>query len=331
MWQVVGQGRALAFLERSLARGAMPHALLLVGPPQAGKRTLALNLAQALNCQGQAPPCGSCAACRRIAAGLHADVRVIGMPGEGAEIGIDRIREVQQAASLKPFEGRCRVFIIDGAEKLSSEAANCLLKTLEEPPPQVVLALLAVEAGALPPTLLSRCQRVEVAPLAPAVAQELLETRWGVAPERARLLARLSGGRLGWALAALEQKENGLARYLEERTRLAGMAGRERALALAEELASRFRRGREEVLESLRLWQSWWRDLLLVKGGSPQFITHIDAEPELRRQAQALSLGQIRDFLQALARAGEDLRLNANPQLALEVLMLSLPLTMETA
>lgn len=151
MWKVVGQTRAVSLLQHSLERGLLAHAYLFVGPPHVGKMTLALNLAQALNCEAAAPPCGECAACQKIALVKHADVQVIGLVDGSnsvearsrAEIGIDQIREIQHSSSLPPFEGRYKVFIIDGAELLSTEAANCLLKTLEEPVDRVMFILLS--------------------------------------------------------------------------------------------------------------------------------------------------------------------------------------------
>ncbi len=151
MWQVVGQDRVISLLQRSLEKKALAHAYLLVGPPHVGKMTLALDLAKAINCDAAAPPCGECTACRRIASGKHADVQIIGLAGDGdsaearsqTEISIDQIRQMQHSACLPPFEGRYKVFIIEGAELLSNEAANCLLKTLEEPEEKIVFLLLA--------------------------------------------------------------------------------------------------------------------------------------------------------------------------------------------
>ena len=121
-----------------------------------------MDLARALNCLGGEPPCDDCAQCDRVARGLHADVRVVDVEsgpnrtgGSRTAIGIDQVREVQREASLKPYEGRYRVFVFDGAERVTAEAANSLLKTLEEPPAQVVIVLLAPDAAALPPTVVS--------------------------------------------------------------------------------------------------------------------------------------------------------------------------------
>jgi len=335
MWHIIGQPQAVSLLESSLKRGQLCHAYLFVGPPRVGKMTLALDLAQALNCAAEAPPCAECPACRRIAAGKHADVRVIGLNSnhngaEGrpkAEIGIDEIKELRNAAFLPPYEGKHKVFIIDGAEQLSSEAANCLLKTLEEPPPQVLLILLATKERFLLPTIVSRCQRLELHPLSrKAVAEALAEQR-GTDAQKAKLVASLSGGCLGWALAAegddrlLAQRSQKIAELLQ-----VAAAGYEERFAYAAQLATRFGHDRPSALDALKLWLSWWHDLLLVKTGCGDWITNVDQEAVLLHQAAGYKLAQIKGAIDSLQAAGEQLERNANPRLALEVLMLNLPL-----
>ena len=226
MWQVIGHSRAVSFLQRSLEAGTLAHAHLIVGPPHVGKMTLALNLAQALNCEAAGRPCLKCASCQKIASAGHADVQVIGLvqnedAAESKLIGIDQIKEMQHSASLPPFEGSYKVFIIDGAELLSIEAANCLLKTLEEPVGRVVFILLTVNDSLLPATVVSRCQRLELTPMPVTEAAAALATDRGIEPERARLLAGLSHGCLGWALSAvvddslLQQRNEELNRLLD--------------------------------------------------------------------------------------------------------------------
>ena len=257
MWQVVGHEKAVALLEKSLKGGKLSHAYLFVGPPHVGKMTVALNLAQALNCEGEGEPCSGCPQCQRIAGRKHADVRVIGLDGR-AEIGIDQIREMERSVTLKPFEGRNRVFIIDGAEHLSTEAANCLLKTLEEPPPNVQLMLLAANERLLLPTVRSRCQKLELRPLPIPVVERALIEHWEAAPEQAMVLARLSSGCLGWAVGALHDD-----RITGERAaRLSALlqltsVGRAERFAYAAQIASQFSKNRGAVREVLSLWVGW--------------------------------------------------------------------------
>ena len=320
MWQVIGHKWAVDLLKRALASGRVAHAYLLTGPPQIGKRSLALNFAQALNCLDEEKPCGQCLACSKIAHGNHPDVQII--DGEGGTLKIDQMRTLRHKAVLSPLEGRWKVYIIRQMEQATAEAANCLLKTLEEPPSNVILMLTASEAEVLLTTIVSRCQVLNLRPLATETVQSSLQERWGVEVERAQLLARLSGGRLGWAVTAsqndaiLDQRE----RHLNEMMELLSQ-GRVERLEYAQQLS----RNPEAMPELLHLWISWWRDLLLATSGSSVGITNVDREDTLRIQAQRYSLGQVRNFIEALRATVWRLERNANTRLTLEVLMLSLP------
>jgi DNA polymerase-3 subunit delta' len=332
MWQVIGQGRAVSLLQQSLKAGRLAHAYLLVGPQHVGKMTLAIKLAQALNCEAEEKPCLKCTACKKIAAGTHADVIVIGLAQNADEaeaklIGIDQIKEVQHAASLPPFEGKHKVFIIDGAELLSTEAANCLLKTLEEPEAKVTFILLTTNDRLLLPTVVSRCQCLELTPLPLKEEVEALVETKKITPERARLLAGLSHGCPGWALTAAEDT-NTLQRRNEEVNRLVGVIkdDYEGRFDYAGKLAAGFSQNRGAVYETLERWLDYWRDLLLVKLGSEETITNIDRKEELREMAGGYQPGQIKDCIESIRRTGEQLRQNVNTRLALEVLMLDIPI-----
>lgn len=334
MWRVLGQERAVSLLRRSLEKGALAHAYLFTGPHHIGKMTLALDLARALNCGAAGPPCGECLSCRKIGQGKHADVQVIGL-GSGdntdgvknqTEIGIEQVRQLQHSASLPPFEGRCKVFIINGAEFLSVEAANCLLKTLEEPESRVVFILLAGDSSFIPDTVISRCQWLKLAPVAADKAEAALASGWGMAPEQAKRLARLSRGCLGWALTAAGDADF-LTQHCEKRDRILDimLAGNEERFEYAARLAAQFSQKREAVWEVLELWLNLWRDMLLLKLGCGGAITNIDLEDRLVERAGECSLGDIREFIGGIQAAGERLRQNASPRLVLEVLMLDMP------
>lgn len=339
MWTVIGQDAAVAMLSRCLVEGRISHAYLFVGPAQVGKVATARQFAQALNCLDDAPPCGECRACRLIAEDKHPDVEMIGIGGvcdepehrdhgsDGSrEIRICQVRRVERVLSRTPFEGRYRVVIVDPADALTTEAANAFLKTLEEPPPHVVLILAAEREEALPPTVRSRCRRVPFTAAPLTVVTRALEERWSVPPERAELLARLSRGRLGWALAALADERVLEAREfaLDEAERLVE-AGYAERFAAAGELAGRYPRDPAGVLTVLETWQEWWRDILLVAVGLPQQVTHLDQLDRLRRQASQYGIDGALRAQEALARVAGELEENANPMLALEVLMLELP------
>jgi len=336
MWDIVGQDRTVSLLRRSLAAGSLSHAYLVAGPEHVGKMTLAVDLARAVNCEGSEPPCGECNSCRRIADGKHADISITSLGesgddenGEGSsktKIGVGQIDQILHSVNLPPFEGRCKVFILDGAEFLSIGAANRLLKTLEEPADRVIFLLLTTNESMLPVTVVSRCQRLELRPLGTGEIETALSTRWSVDSERARLLSRLANGCLGWAVTAVNdgsllQKRD---EWLEEMV-TAIDAGYEERFNYAARMAGRFSRNRREVQEKLDLWLEWWRDLLLVNAGCSDEVINIDRLPVLTETARNYDLVQVRTFIKDIRSAGENLRLNANPQLALEVLMLGIP------
>jgi len=334
VWQVVGQTRVVTLLQRSLERDSLAHAYLLTGPPNVGKMTLAINLAQAINCPAAERPCGECASCQKIASANHADVQIIGLTqNENSseaklrkEIGIDQIRQLQHSTSLPPFEGKYKVFIIEGAEFLSNEAANCLLKTLEEPTGKIIFILLTTNEKLLPATVISRCQRLELTPLTTAETENALTSRWNIESQKARLLARLSRGCLGWALSAVSD-ESLLIQRKEKAERLLEIINTdyEERFTCAAQLAAQFAQNRELVQETLDLWLNWWRDLLLVKIGCSDIITNIDYLSTLTEMAECYRLNQIKAFIDSIRAAGEQLRQNANPRLVLEVLMLDMP------
>ncbi len=325
MWRVIGQDKTLSLLDYSLRTDTIAHAYLVTGPRHIGKRTLALDLAQALNCDGPELPCGQCPSCRRILEGKHADVSITD-PGSKTEIGIDDVRALQRLASLPPYEGKCKAFIIKDAEYLSSEAANALLKILEEPPQRVVWLLLVAEEESLLSTVVSRCQKLELQPVSSELAQETLIKSYGVDTARAQLLSRLCHGCLGWAISALadddllEQRSQRVARLLP-----LAAASLEERFSYAQNLAGHFSQSRRDRTETIETWLDWWRDLLLIRGGCRDAVTNIDYTTDLEEQARGLSLSEIREFIAGLCSLKESISRNVNPRLALESLMLDLP------
>lgn len=330
MWQVIGQPRAVSLLQRSLEAGSLAHAYLLVGPPHIGKMTLAVNLAQALNCEGEPPPCGECPACLKIATGKHSDVQVVGLSrdednAEAKLISIEQIKELQHDASLPPFEGKHKVFIIEGAELLSIEAANRLLKTLEEPGERVTFILLTTNERLLPTTVVSRCQRLELPPLPIEAAAARLEKDNGLAPERARQLAGFSHGCPEWALAALKDEARLPKRHEELDSIVAAIgADSDGRFAYAARLAARYGQNRSAVHDVLDLWLDYYRDLMLLKLGREELMTNLDRREELARLTEGYTLAQIKGAIEAIQAAARQLRQNVNARLALEVMMLDI-------
>jgi DNA polymerase-3 subunit delta' len=320
-WEIIGHDWAVELLRQGLAAGRVAHAYLFCGPPKIGKTQLARALAQTLNCLQPDPPCGQCPSCRKIARNVHPDVRVIVGEGAGESIKIDQVRALQHEAVLTPYEGRYRVFILRRMDRATLEAANSLLKTLEEPPSHVVLAMTVVDAEALPATVVSRCQRMDLRLVPGQVVQAALRDR-GLSSTQAELLARLSGGRLGWAIEAssdeailhLRQKDMDqmldlLAADRVERIEFALSAGREPVVA-------------KRLIAS---WTGWWRDMLLLLNQGKEHIVNIDRLDELRALSDQIDWHQAWATLRALQTAQIRLEANVNARLAMEGLLLRLP------
>ncbi|KRT60345.1 MAG: DnaX, DNA polymerase III, gamma/tau subunit, DNA polymerase III subunit delta' [Chloroflexi bacterium CSP1-4] len=332
---VVNQHHAILLL-RAAVRVARPaHAYLFVGPAGTGRRLLALGFAQFLNCQRPADgdACGECRACRRIAERNHPDVRVldiangqylvpVGKDYKGKEIPIDQIRALKQDAYYPPYEGRTKVYIIADAELLSLGAANSLLKVLEEPPPNVIIILIAETTVPLPATITSRCQFVRCALIPTAEIERVLVERHGASQERARFLAALAAGRIGravaWAQSAevLERRDRFLTHLVNMET--ADPLGR---LDAAEELTRTKEQLPERVGELLEIAALWYRDLAVWKETQdPSLIINLDRRGEIEHWAAALAWDDLARRIEATAAARDSLERNVQPRILLESL-----------
>ena len=205
---IQGQDRAISALRRALQSDRVAHAYLFAGCEGVGKMTVAVEFAKALVCSaGSDDACDSCPACAKVLHWNHPDVHRIEPEGAGRQIKIDPVREqVIRPLSLKPFEAGRKIVLMDDAHAMNADSANCLLKTLEEPPPNSVLILVTSRPDQLLETILSRCQMIRFAPLAPGFIQRELEAR-GIAKDIAALLSQSSGGSLGHALKMAGEQE----------------------------------------------------------------------------------------------------------------------------
>ncbi|MHB1033337.1 MAG: DNA polymerase III subunit [Pirellulales bacterium] len=210
-WQgILGHDGVVEQFRLSLARGRLASSFLFVGPPAIGKRAFALKLAQSLLCQARPEasldPCGECPSCAQVSAGTHPDLETVCKPPDKSFIPLalfigddeHRMREgLCHHIAMRPFMGGRKIAIIDDADDLNPEGANCLLKTLEEPPPRSVLILIGTSPAKQLPTIRSRCQMIRFKPLGPEVVAELLVAKGLIeSPAEARRLAAFSEGSL---------------------------------------------------------------------------------------------------------------------------------------
>ena len=333
---IVGHEWAIDLLSGALANGRLAHAYLLTGPAHIGKTTLARTFAQTLNCEsGAAAPCLACRPCQLIARDGHPDVRLIepllSASGRRETLKIEQVRNLQKELALSPYEGRYRVTILTRFQRASAGAANALLKTLEEPPKRVVLILTADLAGALLPTIVSRCQLLSLRPLPLQKVEAALLLQWGANEEQARQLAHLSGGRLGLA-ATLLSNPRLLEQRKEQLDKLEALLQEERTARFQQAEKMARQKGRFTIKDSLELWLGWWRDVMLTAGwGSKQVpITNVDRMDRVRAAATRYGLEGASAAVRAIQQTIWQLERNANIRLALEVLMLNMPYSKPT-
>jgi len=249
-----------------------------------------------------------------------------GKSGPAKELRIDTIREMQHTVGLSPYMGRYKVYIIGDADKMNEEAANALLKTLEEPPPQTVLILLAPDPTSVLPTIASRCVQVPLRPIKRADIAEGLIKRYGAEQEQAERLGALAGGRFGWAVNMLADRSSleERSRALEEMALLSGGTIADRVNA-ATRYAKQFTDARQQLYASLDLWEGWWRDVLVVNSGAHDLVTNVDQLGALQGLARRVPVEKAYAAIALIQQTRQQLAENVNPRLALEALVLNLP------
>jgi len=335
-WNMLGHEWAVDMLHQHAARGDVRHAYLFCGPPGLGRRTLALRLAQALNCTrpiAAGVPCGTCRDCKQINAMQHPDLSIIEptikdpdnpkelISGPNGEIRIQQVRSLQKTINLKPYQSKYRILIFLRFNQATIESSNALLKTLEEAPAHAILLLTADTPEQLLPTIVSRCEILRLRPLPiGAIESDLIER--GVDEERARLLAHISGGRPGYArrlmddAAVLEKREE---RLNDLQTLLP--APRVEKFSYAEKLA----KDKDAMRQVILIWLSYWRDVMLRVAQAETPLVNIDRNMEIEFLAGRLDLSTARRVVSDLESALEKMDRNVNSRLLAEVLLLDLP------
>jgi len=314
--EIVGHQRILEHLRSALRNGRLHHAYLFLGPDGVGKRTVAMALAKAIHCaENEHDYCGGCVNCARIADGNHPDVRVIAPLADKKEISIQQIRELERELHYRSFTGKRKIAIIDPATLLNTAAQNALLKTLEEPPADSLMILIAANGGGLLPTVRSRCLRLSFAPLSRQEVVVFLESKFGVKSEDAEFLAAMSMGSIGVA-ANLDKDE-----LVEKRRIWSGMLNSlktkdyQAAMVAAEAIAA----NRVEALEFLKWAETWYRDLL-VHSVTQQSdgLVNLDMLAQIEKQSGEKNAGQLLSFISQISRTGARIQRNLNRRMVLE-------------
>jgi len=321
----MGNDWVVSLLQNHLTRGRIRHAYLFTGPQGIGKRTLALKLAQGINCElgsKTGTPCGTCRSCRLIAEMQHPDLTIVQSERVGGNLKVDQIREMQHSLALTPYEARYRVAMILRIEEANLNAANALLKTLEEPPSRVVLMLTSQDSDTLLPTIVSRCELFRLRSLPLDMLSEGLQNHFGVLAEESHLLSSISGGSPGIAIQihrdpSIMEKRLEL---LEEHQRLLS-AHRVERFAYAEALA----KDKDKLTIALQIWSSFWRDVLFTVSGSSVPVTNLDKKKEIKYLADQVKISKVEEVLRNINQTRDLIDRYVNPRLTLEILMLNLP------
>lgn len=322
--QIIGQSAAVARLLRACAQGRVPHAYLFEGPDGVGKKATAVALGLALLCPVvPGVGCGQCATCERATNLIHPDLRVFAPAGR--DMKKEEADEIVALASERPHEAAARLIIVDDADRLNVNAANCLLKTLEEPAAGNHLVLVTSAPARLLDTILSRTQRVRFLPLASADVAQALAQR-GVAPERAQLAAALANGSLARALeVANGEEDEGLWQGVTRIRRAA--AGRSVGDIMDAANAFAGKEARQGLVETLELLARLYRDALVAASGASELVTLSSKQQDIADvldRAGPQPLPRIRRALDALAEADEALTGNVNAVTAVEGLIFAL-------
>ena len=319
--QILGHQKQVEIVRQALNHGRLHHAYLFVGMEGVGKKTIALCLAKAIHCSAAVGDfCGECADCARIQDGNHADVRIIEPLAGKKEISIQQIRELEKELNFRSFSGKKKIAVLDPATLMNLSAQNALLKTLEEPPRDSLLILIAANGGALLPTLRSRCLRISFGPLARDLISGFLVSRKGLEAETAEFLAAMSRGSLG-AVVRIDTQE-----LLEKRREwvrlISGLrAGDYRAATdAAEALAG----SKDDSLRFLEWIESWFRDLLVYSATrNPQVVVNIDMLPQIQQQSATTDCERLFSRIAEAKAAVGGIQRNLNRRMVIEDLLLN--------
>lgn len=320
--RIYGHEKQTAALQKAIGQKRVGHAYLFSGIDSIGKKTLAVEFAKTLNCEGRndaSDACDKCSSCLKIEHANHPDM--IFIEAEGQFIRIGAIREIQEQMKFKPVEGRWRAVIIDDADKMNDQAANALLKTLEEPSASNILILISSRPYSLPATIISRTRHMRYNPLPSATVARFLNERKGMDTEKAGLLAGLSGGSIG---KALELDSEDTAGSRAEIMQILVSAGKNDPLSMLA-LASFFSQDKKKIRQELNIIRSCFRDALIYRETKKNgMLINRDNFSFIEKLAQKLSGEEILHNISLLEKAEEAMEQNVNKTLTLETMAFKL-------
>ncbi len=324
---IIDQKRPIRILTTCLRDGNIPHALLFTGISGIGKRTTARLFSEACNCEALTSGvsrkrldgilCCRCRSCRKIKSGNHPDI--IHIKPSGNIIKIAQIRDLLHTLSMKPYEAKMRVVTISEAQNLNLEAANALLKVLEEPPEQTIIILTALNTANLLPTIVSRCQEIRFGPISRKNLMKLLHDERGTETEAARIIAAMANGSISKALAMSDDQWINQRNWLIHELETLGSRSIRGVMAFAEKLSSK----KDKLPDALEVILTWLRDLWMVRM-DPEKIVNLDRIDGIQSNSGRVPSSSLLSKITAVQRAQKELQTHTNLRLMLENLMLQL-------
>ncbi len=318
--KMVGQDKIKNALQNAIGNGKVSHAYIISGEKGSGKEYVARTFAQTLQCEeGGVDACGKCHSCHQAQSENHPDIIYV-THASASSIGVDDVREqVCQDVFIRPYSGRYKIYIIPEAERMTTQAQNAILKTLEEPPEYVVILLLTVNVGALLATIRSRCVELELKPVPNAVLKKYLMEEMEIPDYRADVSVAFAQGNIG---KAREMASSDSFSAVQKSALSLVKGARDSSLAEMIQLIQSMSEYKVDPSEYLDIITVWYRDVLLFKAtGETELMVYRDELPTIRKVAGRSSYEGIEEVLQAIQKAKTRLAANVNFDLAMELLL----------
>lgn len=320
---ILGHEQIKEHFLNAAATGKVSHAYILSGEEGMGKKTLADAFAMILLCEeGGKEPCMQCHACKQVLSGNHPDLIYV-THEKPASMGVDDIREqINDTIMVRPYSSQYKIYIVDEAEKMTVQAQNALLKTIEEPPAYAVIMLLTTNPDAFLPTILSRCVQLKLKPLKDSVVKEYLEEKLHVKDIQAEIYSAFARGNLGKAIH-LAQSEDFKMMYEEILTLLKEI--KEMDISQLLDVIRKLKDNNTDIKECLNFMQMWYRDILMYKTTKDlNLLIFKDEFSAVKKAASLSSYEGLERILEAIDKARVRLDANVNMELVMELLLLTM-------
>lgn len=318
---IIGHEKIILKLQNAIRNNSIAHGYLFEGPKSMGKKKLAMIFAKTLLCKEKGiKPCNKCPSCLKFDSGNHPDFDIINP--EGNSIKREQIEQLLHSIRMLPYEGTRRVYVIEDAYKMTQEAQNSFLKTLEEPPEYAVIILITNNSGSLLPTIVSRCQGIKFSYVDNEKIEKLLVNKYGCSREKANFIASFSNGIVGKAVKLI--KSEGFRKLRDDIIDTIDdiiYSDKFRIFSLSQI----FVENKENIEDILDLLTIWFRDIMIIKEtGDTRFIINKDKIQLIYKHSNSLSSEKVSDIIENIEKTKEDITSNVNFQLAIEVMLLKI-------